>query len=148
MTLLSLPEGRPVTKMSNLLDILQHRYGVSVPSATKVRKQVATLECSSDEIALLSRQMSHSIETHRKHYEQIGTSQHAAKAHSITKKLVEKKKVRQRFSTSEITDIKEFFENEIREGSSSAGSSCWNIQMDRDRVRVGFSTKLCHGVLN
>ena len=56
--LLSLPGGRLVTDVNKLLKKLEKAYKVTAPTSTHLRKQVATkaaLQCSSGEVALLSR---------------------------------------------------------------------------------------------
>ena len=81
--------------MSRLLNNLSKRYDLPAPTATKLRKDVATkaaLECSSSEIKLLSKQMSHSIETHKDYYERIGTKAHAAKAFKVAQRIMQPEK--------------------------------------------------------
>ena len=62
----------PVTDVN---EKLEKAYNVTAPMSTHLRKQVATkavLQCSSGEVALLSCQISHSIETHKRAYKEIG----------------------------------------------------------------------------
>ena len=94
---LSMPEGQQVTNVSRLLNNLSKRYDLPAPTATKLRKDVATkaaLECSSGDIKLLSKQMSHSIETHKEYYERIGTKDHAAKAFKVAQRIMQPEKRR------------------------------------------------------
>lgn len=60
------------------------RYDVEIPTATALRKAVSTKaakDLSDEQVRLLSRQMSHRVNTHRRHYEQLDTVAGATKAH-------------------------------------------------------------------
>ena len=65
--LLILPGPEPIKQMNALMQSLGLIYNINVPTATEFRKKVATVaadKCSSTEVRLLSKQMSHSVETH------------------------------------------------------------------------------------
>ena len=97
--LFSLSGGRPLEKNGKLLAKVETNYNLSLPSCTQLRKELATkaaLTCSSAEVALLSRQINHSIETHRRAYEEIGTTSHAAQAHSLVQRLLSKDVVKEK----------------------------------------------------
>ena len=48
-------------------------------------------QCSSVDVNTFSNYMAHSMEKHKKAYERIDTSEGAAKAHKLVRKLKEKK---------------------------------------------------------
>ena len=55
-----------------LLKYLEGRYKTAVPTATTVRKALATraaLTCPPGDVRVLAKQMSHYVETHRRKYE-------------------------------------------------------------------------------
>ena len=112
--LLSLPNGRSVEDLGTLLKQLETGYNVKVATATTLQKEVATkaaMKCSPGEVALLSKQMSHSVATHRKHYEELGTSSHAV---NVTKKLAaEPVQHCTKFTREEERNIREYFRDNI-----------------------------------
>ena len=133
--LFSLSGGRPLENTGKLLAKIETNYDLSLPSSTQLRKELATkaaLTCSSPEVALLSRQMSHSIETHRRAYEEIGTTSHAAQAHSLVQRLSSKQKLVEEdpkrkkifWTGPQIAEIEQFFEQEIRELSHATTDRC------------------------
>lgn len=117
---------------------IKKNYDLSLPSCTQLRKELATkaaLTCSSAEVALLSRQMSHSIETHKRAYEEIGTTSHAAQAHSLVQRLSSKDRKqnsleepprpKKMFWTGpQIAELENFFEKELRELSHATTDRC------------------------
>ena len=80
-----------------LLALLEKTYGVRVPTATTVRKAVSTVgarEPNNPQVRLLSKQLSHRVDTHHRHYEQLDTVAGAAQAHRIVQGLSTKSKPR------------------------------------------------------
>ena len=74
-----------VERMGPLYRLLERRYGVKVPTATKVRKAVGTVgarELEDDQVRLLARKLSHRVDTHKKHYQQTGTYPHSGEGNS------------------------------------------------------------------
>ena len=125
--LLLLPEGKRIVKLGPLLKMLEDHYQVKIPTSTAYRKAVATkaaLQCSSGEITLLSNQMSHTVQTHKKNYEKIGTKAHAAEAYALTKRLSIPKRSRIPFQQSEIKNIMAWFSKEIRDGTNATLPDC------------------------
>ena len=125
--LLSLPGGRPVTDVNKLLKKLEKGYKVTVPTSTHLRKQVATkaaLQCSSGEVALLSRKMSHSIETHKRAYEEHMQQ----KAYKIIRGLVrnedDARKKRIKWTPKQIKNVEVFFREEIENRTHATLYKC------------------------
>ena len=127
--------GSPLQETGKLLGKIEKNYKLSLPTCTQLRKELATkaaLTCSSAEVALLSRQMSHSIETHKRAYEEIGTTSHAAQAHSLVQRLSkdsmnlpEPTKPKKMFWTGpQVAAIETFFEKELRELSHATTDRC------------------------
>ena len=128
---LALPSGAPVKDLGKLLKRLEVKFGTKVPSATSLRKKVATVaakKCTPKERDVISRQMSHSMSTHIKYYEQVGTSAGAVDAFRVQKKLIygtEKgTKGRQRFTTTEEKKIKTHFKEHISTGKNASLTEC------------------------
>jgi hypothetical protein len=133
--LFSLSGGRPLQDTGKLLGKIETYYHLSLPNCTQLRKELATkaaLTCSSTEVALLSRQMSHSIETHKRAYEEIGTMCHAAQAHSLVQKLSlssneyleDPKRTKMFWTGPQIAQLEDFFGKEIRELSHATTDRC------------------------
>lgn len=81
---LVLPGGKRITKSNYYMQKLGKKYGIDVPTATKVRKIGATAaisKCTAPQVALLSSQMGHSEQTERLYYRAITSKRHAAAAH-------------------------------------------------------------------
>ena len=128
--LVVLPGDKEVV-VNRLLRKLSTRYQVEVPTATKVRKAIstaATSECSEQEIATLSKQLSHSMSTHKRYYEQTKAKKGAAEAYKITQSLktsaVPSKPQRRRFTEAEVTQIEAFFQTEIEAGKKATLQRC------------------------
>ena len=67
-----------------LLRMLETRYSIKVPSATDYGKAVASkaaLKCTDKEVTTLAKSMSHSIQTHKRYYQGLPTTETAAKAY-------------------------------------------------------------------
>ena len=129
--LLLLPTEQGSTKverMGPLYRLLERRYGVEVPPATKVRKAVSTLGARALEdgdVRLLARKMSHRLDTHRRHYQKTDTVAGAAKAHQIVKSLAggsssstttinpKIKQTRIQYSNKEVVEITAHFSRAI-----------------------------------
>ena len=114
--LLSLPRGHPLVDLNKLLKKNSKAYNINIPTVTRLRKDVvtkATLECSSAEVALLSWRMSHSTDTHRRSYEEIGTAAYAAKASKLVQQLTEPepppKPKKMFWTTPQVSLIEDFF---------------------------------------
>ena len=80
---LPIPEGGSsrVEKIGPLFDKIEKRYGVTVRTATQVRKSVATRvarECTDGERRVVAKQLSHSTETSSRHYDKTNTVRGAA----------------------------------------------------------------------
>ena len=127
--LVVLPGGNPIVKLQNLLEKVSRRYGIFIPTSTQLRQKTATmcaLRGSDTQVRLVSKLMSHSASTHRKHYEQLGSASHAAEAHKVAKQLSkpdkpnakkpEAKRGRYPFQEEENKRVKKFFAHEIDSG--------------------------------
>ena len=110
--------------MNNIVARVARHYGIYVPMATQLRKKTATacaLRGTDKERTLLSKVMSHTVETHKHFYEQIGTSSHAAEAHKAAKRMRDdtakgppkRKQSRQKYTASEEKVITSYFRKEI-----------------------------------
>lgn len=91
--LLIMPGPRPLgNNLHHYINRFGDYYVFKVPTATELQKAIATTaarECSPDEITLLSNQMSHSVETHHRYYEQLKGKKHTARAHHTVERLTE-----------------------------------------------------------
>ena len=88
--LLVLPYGKKIGKLNNLLKSLGDKYGIKLPSATRVRKIGATStvkNVSGPSTSLVQRQLSHSSETDNRFYQAITGKDDAAKAFRIMETL-------------------------------------------------------------
>ena len=66
------------TKTNPLLRYLESSYNTAVLTATTVTKAAATkaaMTCSPGEVRILTEQMSHSVDTNRKLYEEVNTAE-------------------------------------------------------------------------
>ena len=104
--------AKAVQRIDPLLAMLEKTYGVQVPPATTVRKAVSTIgaqKLSDPEVRLLSKQLSHSVQTHKKHYEQLDTVAGAAQTHRIVQGLAgpsaKVKQQRKQYTETEIIEI-------------------------------------------
>ena len=120
--LLILLGPEPIKQMNTLMQRLGMIYNIKVQTATEFRRKVATVaadQCSSIEVRLLSKQMSHIVETHRRSYELLHGSKHAAQAHKTIQKLVrggdnsEEVKKRRKFTVDETETIEKWFNDSI-----------------------------------
>ena len=117
------PMPTAITNPTYLLQKLGDRLGVAMPTPTRVQKIAATTVVQSlepQELAIVSRQMSHSMSTEKASYQAIIGDKHAAEAHlhrqSLTTAKVDSpkpssspRKVRQSFSKEETDTIKKHF---------------------------------------
>ena len=81
--------GRPVNKLSKAVG---HRYGLNLPSCSRVRKIGATsvaLNLDEKKARLVTRQMSHSVATNAAYSQAIVGEQHAANAYETMADLRE-----------------------------------------------------------
>lgn len=66
---------KKLTQISNRVKSVDKTYGVDAPTATRVRKlgsTAAALQCSSsDEVKLITQQMSHTAAVHQEYYEMV-----------------------------------------------------------------------------
>lgn len=113
--LLLLPGPTIVKKIQPLLGHLETKFKVKVPTSTT---QVAAAGSSKD-IRMIAKAMSHRVDTHRKSYEMLGTSENAAEAHRIigeTSKVQKEKAVQQRvpYDDEEEEEIKGSLFPEVR----------------------------------
>ena len=90
---------------------------IYVPCGTQLREHTAracALKGSDRDRLLLSKQMSHTVETHSRYYEKVGTSKDAAEAYEISKKVWRKddqlvsKLSRRGYSYREVESIQNF----------------------------------------
>lgn len=83
--------AHPVKKLSSQIQRVGLKYGLNLPSATKVRKIGATSVAlklgESAEAHLVTRQMSHSVSTDAQYYQAIVGDKHAAAAYSTMSNL-------------------------------------------------------------
>ena len=83
--------GRPIVNLSSKIKAIGSRYGLSLPSATRVRKIGATSVAlnlgKSASANLVTRQMSHSVNTEAIYYQAIVGDKHAASAYSTMSNL-------------------------------------------------------------
>ena len=85
-----LPGPRPIAKISNLSRFLSSKLGVSVPSATSVRKIGTTAvarACSKVELSIVPRQMNHDKKTSENYYECVRSAGDAAKMFKTIEEL-------------------------------------------------------------
>ena len=126
------PNPNPIKSLSNLLRRLGDHYGIFIPTATQLRKHTSragALRGSDYQRTLLSKQMSHSLDTHKRYYETVGTSKDAAEAYHAAKevrKTTEKevKQPRKSYSMREVDTIQKYFRKEISEGKSVTLKEC------------------------
>ena len=119
-------------KISALLNHLSTKYTVKIPTATMVRKALASkavLECSPSQVMSISKTMSHRIGLHKKYYETHSSKQSAVVASKIIRKIQNEsgseeqgeqhrepmEKGRTPFSTSEEKAIRAWFASDIKE---------------------------------
>ena len=107
---------------------------MDIPTATRLRKAVATeaaKKLDSPGVRLLSRQMSHSVETHRKSYEQLKTAVGAAQAHKLVGGLVGKPPLQRRgYTHREEIEIGCYFAENI------ANKKSIKLQEARDFLKI------------
>ena len=134
--------------------IVGGRYGLQLPSATRVRKIGATTVAvkygQSPKASLVTRQMSHSLNTEATYYQAIVGDQHAATAYTTMAELqqgtptkqAEKSpeppkewlpvmpspkctpRQRRRFSEEKTEDVKKFFQEQIENGMGVSLREC------------------------
>ena len=84
--LLVLCGGHPLTNLSSRVKALGKKFGLLLPSASRVRKigatSVALSMGNSAEAHLVTRQLSHSVATNSQYYQAIMGDKHAAVAHA------------------------------------------------------------------
>ena len=155
--LLILPGPRPLSNIHNHISKFGESYGIKVPTATDLRKAIATVaatECSSGEVALLSNQMSHSVATHKRYYENLKSRKHAAMAHQAMEKLMappppppppakrpQLKRTKRPYTDGEVKAIMAAFGKEIAMGQTPTSQSCrdflaLNPTIDRDYKQI------------
>ena len=140
--LLVLPGEKEVV-VGRLMKKLSGEYDVTVPTATSLRKAMATAatsQCSEREIRTLSTQLSHSIHTHRRSYEQKNAKEGAAEAFKITQSLkstagTSKPKERKRFTLEEVEEIENYFNTEIVAGQKASLQKCREFLRDHPMDR-------------
>ena len=136
--------GRPIVNLSSKIKAIGLRYGLSLPSATRVRKIGATSVAlnlgKSASANLVTRQMSHSVNTEAIYYQAIVGDKHAASAYSTmsnlrtgqqTTPVTEKEEStlrstqqRRPYSDEETEAIKRYFVVEIGAGDRVALAAC------------------------
>ena len=76
----------PYTSLQPLLNLLEARYSIKVPSATDFRNAV---KCTDTEVTTIAKSMSHSISTHKRYYQDLPATETAAKAYKARSRLME-----------------------------------------------------------
>jgi hypothetical protein len=137
--------GRSVENLSSKLKTIGVRYGLCLPSATRVRKIGATAVAlnlgQSPKANLVTRQMSHSLNTEAMYYQAIVGYRHAASAFSTMSELRKERQktpvtdceeplqqstlshrgftqLRRAFSKEETESLESYFSEEISTGMS------------------------------
>ena len=147
--------GGQLTQLSNRIKAVGHRFGMTLPTATRVRKigsTAAALECGmGDEARIIAQQMSHSAATHEKHYEALSGTSHAARAFETMERLhnaekadklsVRKEKaVRRRFTAEEEKEVREYFAPAIFAKITPSLEECQEflqgMEMTRDKKQI------------
>ena len=131
--------GEQLTQLSNRIKAVGKKFGIKVPTATRVRKIASTvtaLHCrSSSDTKRVTKQMCHSASTHEKYYEAVGGSSQAAQAHEIMESLrkgegkadSKPKKAavpRRPFKKEEEDKVREYFAPAIQAGSTPSLREC------------------------
>ena len=133
--LIIMPGGKLPTKLNSVMSTLGLKYSINIPTATEVRKALATIavkESSPRTQALLTQQMSHSVDVHKKNYEQLKTGEHAAEAYRAVQTIVTKtndgnqrfRNKRTPFSADEVEEITTFFKENIDTGEPPRMDAC------------------------
>ena len=129
--------GRRVGNLSSRLKALGRLYGLTLPSASRVRKIGATsvaLHLDEKDSRLVTRQMSHSVATNVAYYQAIVGEQHAAAAYKTMSSLrqpqpEESPKAcgtprRRLFSDNESETVKSYFSQNIESESTPTIRQC------------------------
>ena len=119
-------------KLGPLFDRIAKKYNVRVRTATQVRKSFTTRvarECTEAERRAVAKQLSTSVETSSRHYENTNTRKGAADvAKLLAKKKPEKqnrseKQSRRNYSEDEKVAIDDFLKTQIEKTGTSASNS-------------------------
>ena len=106
--------AEPVSRTDSFMNVLEARYDIVIPTPTAFRKAIATSVAKSgtdEDVRLIASKITHSVETHKKHYQSLKTSQGAAKAYKLISEVTRKggkedtAKKRRKFSTEEIVEM-------------------------------------------
>ena len=129
-------------KLGPLFDRIAKKYNVRVRTATQVRKSFTTRvarECMEAERRAVAKQLSTSVETSSRHYENTNTRKGAA---DVAKLLVKKKKPekqnrsekqsRRNYSEDEKVAIDDFLKTQI-EKTGTLASNCAGTSSSYDR---------------
>lgn len=132
-TLLSLPGGKPVSKLNSILHRLGDHYGIYIPTGTQLRKHTAracALKGTERERVLLSNTMSHTVDVHKRYYETVGTMSDVSEAYQVAKRVRQReassnpKQSRREYTFSEVEAIKKFFQRELQQPKSPKLKLC------------------------
>ena len=69
--------AEPVSRTDSLMSVMEARYDIVIPTPTAFRKAIATSVAKSgtdEDVRLIASQMTHTVETHKKHYQSLKTS--------------------------------------------------------------------------
>ena len=75
-----MPGKKVPTQLNQVISKLGEKYSAQIPTATELRKALGVGETSPRTQALLTQQMRHSVEVHKRTYEQLKMGTHAPKA--------------------------------------------------------------------
>ena len=129
--------AEPVSRTDTLMSVLESQYGIEIPTPTAFRKAIATSVPKSgtyEDVRLIAFQMTHNVETHKKHYMSLKTTQGAAQAHKIISNVTKGakggkgKKKRRRYTTEEMVEIESLFRENM--------ASCKSISIEEGRQFV------------
>ena len=137
-TLFVLCGGRGIKSLSSRLKVVGSTYGLQLPNATRVRKIGATtvaMKCGqTPEASLVTRQMSHSLNTEATYYQAIVGDSHAARAYSTMKQLQQE------------TPSKQDDSSHTSRGICTPQQRCPFSQEETDQVKKYFRENIARGV--
>ena len=153
--------SKQLKNLQGLLNKLGKYYGFTTPTATRVRKIGATSVCNAfgdgPEKTRVSKQMSHSMQTHSRYYEATRGAKNAAQAFQTMEKLrtgstketkkgeTSSVKKRHRFSAEDEKLVREFFQPAIAQKATPSIGLCGEFlkehTMDRTPQQIQDKVK-------
>lgn len=150
--------SRPITKLSTKLKSLGVKYGLSLPTASRVRKIGATAVAlnlgDSTKAHLVTRNMSHSVNTSAQYYQAIVGDSHAATAFETMSQLREdgsevdakssesplltprKAQRRHAYSEKESNAVAKYFASHVEQGIPASLAECKEFLLVNEMART------------